>query len=173
MDTGSQVPVRFYTDTDVLGLEKFITSYSYYQKPIYHPIEFTAAVSYKFPSLLRRIIALVIDVIVMVLVFLSATILFELIGDVSQWFRAAVFIFMWYLYEPVLISYGCTVGQYFAKIRVRRQAHPEENIWLPYAFLRFSIKSLLGWITFITIPFSARKRAIHDLLSGSIMIVVK
>jgi hypothetical protein len=41
------------------------------------------------------------------------------------------------------------------------------------ALIRFLVKGLLGWLSFLTVTGSTRKRAIHDLLGGSIVMAAK
>ena len=74
-------------------------------------------------------------------------------------------------YEPFLTSYSRTIGQRLMNIRVRRHGNPNERISLFNAYLRCFIKDLLGWISFISIHFNSERRAIHDLASGSVMII--
>jgi uncharacterized RDD family membrane protein YckC len=73
-------------------------------------------------------------------------------------------------YEPLLTSYSRTLGQRLMKIRVGRQGNPKEKINLLNAYIRWFIKGLLGWISFVTIHFNQERRAIHDLASNSVMI---
>ena len=38
--------------------------------------------------------------------------------------------------------------------------------------IRYPVKLLLGWISFLTINSNPKRRAIHDLASGSVMIKI-
>jgi uncharacterized RDD family membrane protein YckC len=58
-------------------------------------------------------------------------------------------------------------------LTVRKFDDQSSNISIGKAFLRFIIKILLGWISFITVTSNKNKRAIHDLVSGSIVIYRK
>ncbi|MFQ5334671.1 MAG: RDD family protein [Flavobacteriales bacterium] len=165
---GREERVRFIPQRDVLGFEKFLAPVSYIP-PGFNLVECTYGNSL-LPSVLRRVVALIIDFLVIMLVFVLASIAFERLGEVPVWMRAFVFIFMWYLYDPVLTAYFVTLGQYVAGIRVRKYSDGSQRISLSMAIVRFIIKSPLGWISFITIPFTEGRRAVHDLLSGSIVL---
>jgi uncharacterized RDD family membrane protein YckC len=73
-------------------------------------------------------------------------------------------------YEPFLTSYSRTVGQRLMRIRVGKNDDPTQKISLINAYIRWFIKGLLGWISFIAIHFNNERRAIHDLASDSIMV---
>lgn len=125
---------------------------------------------YILPSLRTRYTSMLIDVLIIVLIALGATQLFETIGSVPNWIRAGMFLLVFLFYEPVLISLGCTIGQLLLNIRVRKFENPLKKLSLQMALVRFIVKAILGWLSFITIIFNVNRQAIHDLASGSIMI---
>jgi uncharacterized RDD family membrane protein YckC len=84
--------------------------------------------------------------------------------------RAILFISIWGVYEPVSMAMGSTVGNYLMKIRVRRFNNTEKRINIFQAYGRFIIKFLLGWLSFLTMGLNKEKRAIHDLMTGTIVI---
>jgi uncharacterized RDD family membrane protein YckC len=57
-------------------------------------------------------------------------------------------------------------------IRVRTVSKLE-RIFLLQAYLRIVVKIFLGFISFFSIIFSKRKRAIHDFASGTIVVAVE
>lgn len=127
-----------------------------------------------FPSLVTRIKALFIDVIVMLMVFTATTLFIDNFGDIPGFVKGFILIFMFYLYDPILTSVtGSTLGHRMMNLKVRRYAEPEKKISIGQAFLRFFIKGLLGWISFLTVTGNKHKRAIHDLASGSILLTNK
>ena len=126
-----------------------------------------------FPSLVTRIKALVIDVIVMLIIFTCTTLFIDAFGDIPEFVKGLIAVFMFYLYDPILTSFtGSTLGHKVMKLKVRKYADPEKRISLGQAFLRFIIKGFLGWISFLTVTGSKHKRAIHDMASGSIIMAV-
>lgn len=123
---------------------------------------------------MTRIKALFIDVVVMLLIFTATTLFIDTFGDIPSFVKGFILVFMFYLYDPILTSLtGSTFGHKAMKLKVRRYGDPEKKISLGQAFLRFFIKGLLGWVSFLTVIGNKRKRAIHDLASGSIMLTVK
>ena len=127
-----------------------------------------------FPSLVVRIKAVFIDVLIMLMIFTATALFIGSFGDIPDFAKGFILIFMFYLYDPVLTSfYGGTLGHKMMKLKVRKYANPEVNISLGQAFLRFFIKGFLGWLSFLTVTGNRRKRAIHDLASGSIILMDK
>jgi uncharacterized RDD family membrane protein YckC len=127
-----------------------------------------------FPSLVTRIKALFIDVIIMLIIFTCTTLFIDAFGDIPDFVKGLIAVFMFYLYDPILTSFtGSTLGHKVMKLKVRKYADPEKRISLGQAFLRFIIKGFLGWISFLTVTGSKHKRAIHDMASGSIIMAVK
>ncbi|HYG03609.1 MAG TPA: RDD family protein [Chryseosolibacter sp.] len=127
-----------------------------------------------FPNLVTRIKALFIDVVVMLAIFTATTIFIDTFGDIPNFVKGSIAIFMFYLYDPILTTYtGSTLGQKIMKLKVRRYQYPEKHISLTQALLRFITKGLLGWVSFLTVTGNKRKRAIHDIVSGSIVMKVR
>jgi len=126
------------------------------------------------PNLVVRIKALFFDVCVMLIVFTATALLIDSFGDISDFSKGFILIFMFYLYDPLLTSLtGSTLGHKLMKLKVRRYEQPERKISIWQAFVRFFIKGVLGWISFLTVTGTRHKRAIHDLASGSIILYDK
>jgi uncharacterized RDD family membrane protein YckC len=127
-----------------------------------------------FPTLVTRIKALFIDLVFILVIFTATSLFVDNIIDLPGFIKGFIFIFMIYLYDPVLISFtGSTLGHKMMKLKVKDYGDPERNLTLPKALLRFLIKGLLGWISFLTVTSNSHKRAMHDLASGSIVLVEK
>ncbi len=163
-------PVEFYQEKNVLGLdipklEEMDDNDN--SQTIPDPFE-----NIEYPSLLQRIQALFIDVVIIMAVFYCTSLLIDYFGGGPNWLRATIFIFMIYLYEPVLISFwGGTIGHKTLQLRVRSVKDPDKNLMFILALFRSFLKWFFGWLSFITITFNKRRRAIHDLGSGSIIIL--
>jgi uncharacterized RDD family membrane protein YckC len=124
----------------------------------------------KYPSLTDRIQSLFIDmVLIIALMFLFSNIL-ERYNHVPDWVRIALFAGLFVIYEPLAMATGCTRGNFIKGIRVRKNAESSRRINILQAFLRYPVKILLGWISFLTINSNPKRRAIHDLVSGTVMI---
>jgi uncharacterized RDD family membrane protein YckC len=123
-----------------------------------------------YPSLSDRIQSAFIDgVLIMVLMFVAAGVL-DKYENAPDWIRIVLFFGLWAVYEPLCTSLGCTLGNYMKGIRVRRYTNESKRINFFAAFVRYCIKMLLGWISFITIHFSPERRAIYDYVVGSVMV---
>ena len=125
-----------------------------------------------YPTLFRRYIATVIDGL---LAFAVIVIVGLLPGEGAAIGRTKflAFVVFGFWAEPMLTSHWCTPGQGLTGIRVRSNDDPEEHIGLGSAVLRLLVKSLLGWISFFTLPFTHRQRALHDIVANSVMIQVR
>jgi uncharacterized RDD family membrane protein YckC len=91
---------------------------------------------------------------------------------VPDWVRMAMFVGLFVVYEPLFMTLGCTLGNYIKGIRVRKVEDPSKKINILQAILRYPIKFMLGWLSFLTIGSNPQRRAIHDLVAGSVMIKV-
>lgn len=129
---------------------------------------------YRLPSLLARVKALVVDMLIVLAIFTLTTLVINVLGEVPDMARGLILVFMFYLYDPLLTSLtGATLGHRFMNLTVRKYAHPERRISFGQAFVRFLTKGLLGWLSFLTVTGNSCKRAIHDLVSGTIVLVDK
>jgi len=123
----------------------------------------------QLPSLVARIKAFFIDLLILLLVFATVSILIDMIGNVPSTVKGFIAVFMLYLYDPILTSFtGGTIGHKLMKLKIKQLQDPEKNISLLAALFRFLIKGMLGWLSFFTVTGNVNKRAIHDLASGSI-----
>jgi uncharacterized RDD family membrane protein YckC len=113
---------------------------------------------------------MLIDGIVILLLALGISTLLEKLGQVPDYARGILFVIVVVLYEPILVTIGTTVGQFFLNIRVRDFKNPGNKLAFPLVLLRFIVKIFLGWLSFITVTFNINRRAIHDFASGSIII---
>jgi uncharacterized RDD family membrane protein YckC len=172
-------PVEFYNEKDIFGFESpEVIDVKWKDtktetEPSRKPEAADPYKGYEFPSLLKRIQALLIDALIIILVFFVASNLFEIIGGAPEWLRGTILVFMLFLYEPVMVSaLGGSIGHRAISFRVKRIKNPDKNIIFFLALIRFIIKGLLGWLSFITVTKNKRMRAIHDIASGSIVIVI-
>ncbi|MEO5979796.1 MAG: RDD family protein [Chryseolinea sp.] len=124
---------------------------------------------YHFPSLLQRYKALFIDGFLM----MAALIAIMLLAD-GMYFRTEIMIIFALIllltYEPLLTAYSATVGQRLMKIKVVRNDDPYTRISLVNAYKRWFTKAVLGWVSFITINYEPRHRAMHDIASDSVVV---
>ena len=124
----------------------------------------------KYPQLADRIQSTFIDtILIVILMFVFANIL-DKFDNVPDWVRIIMFAGLFIVYEPLCMTSGSTLGNYLKGIRVRRSSDSTKRINIFQAIVRYPIKMLLGWVSFLTINSNPKRRAIHDLVSGSVMI---
>jgi len=122
-----------------------------------------------YPSLTDRIKSTMTDLLF--ILFLSSIIALALNNiNVPDWVRALLFISLLFIYEPVAQTLGCTLGNYIMGIRTRQSTNHSKGINIAQAYIRFIIKSLLGWVSFFTIYSNKKRRAIHDMAANSVVI---
>jgi uncharacterized RDD family membrane protein YckC len=123
-----------------------------------------------YPSLSDRVQSSFIDVVLIVILMFVASSVLDKYENAPDWIRIVLFFGLWAIYEPLCTTLGFTLGNYMKGIRVRRYTNESKRINFFAAFVRYCMKVLLGWISFITIHFNPEKRAIHDFAVGSVMV---
>jgi uncharacterized RDD family membrane protein YckC len=128
----------------------------------------------EYPELKTRVQSTFIDGILMLLLMFAAASILDKAGmgddEGGGMMKAIIFISIWGIYEPLSTTLGATAGNYLMKIRVRKADAAGKRINLLQAFVRFAFKFSLGWLSFLTIHFSEQRRAIHDIVAGSVML---
>lgn len=124
-----------------------------------------------FPDVSERVKAAITDSIVIGLFMLGVVSLFSNFNTVPDFVRISAFIFIFILYDPIFTSlFGGTIGHMLIGIRVKRESDEKRNILFPLAIVRFIVKAFLGIISLLTVYSSEKKKAIHDILVGSIVL---
>lgn len=125
----------------------------------------------KYGTLINRLKAILIDVLVVVGLCLIATAIFSRFGYVSDSVRMVVFIFIFLLYDPLFTSiFGATIGHLVIGLKIRRAKDITRKLIFPMALIRFIIKGTLGFVSLMTISTTKKNRAIHDLVAGSVVL---
>ncbi|SKB54987.1 Uncharacterized membrane protein YckC, RDD family [Sphingobacterium nematocida] len=122
-----------------------------------------------FPSLMDRMQSSLIDTGIILLTLYTCGLFYDSI-EAPDWLRAASLIFVFFLYEPVMQTMGGTVGNRIKRINVRKNEDFTKPINFFQALIRFVAKVFLGWISLLTIHGDIRKRAIHDMIAGTVMV---
>jgi len=124
----------------------------------------------QYPQLIDRIQSTFIDLILVVILAFVCSSILENYDNVPGWLRITLFVILFIAYEPLCTTFGFTLGNYMKDIRVRQSDDEARRINFVQAFIRYVVKLSLGWISFLTIHSNAKRRAIHDFISGSVMI---
>ncbi|QCX00144.1 RDD family protein [Aggregatimonas sangjinii] len=126
---------------------------------------------YHFANLPDRVKAAIIDSIILIVMMYGATQFLNMFSNVTNTVRMLIFILVFLLYDPLLISlFGGTIGHSKAGIIVKREADTSKNLALPSAILRFVIKISLGWISLLTVTGNKKRKALHDIAVGSLVL---
>jgi len=134
-------------------------------------IEPIDATEVHYPSLVRRVQPIFIDTMLIIIVMLSASVILNNIQNTPDWIRIALFVFLFFIYEPVFMAFTAgTIGNRLMGIQVKQAASEAKRPTLLQAYIRFVFKLFLGWLSFVTMHFNVQRRAIHDLTSKTVML---
>jgi uncharacterized RDD family membrane protein YckC len=126
-----------------------------------------------YPGVVERVKAIVTDSLVIIVFMFIASYVFSLFENVPDTARISAFVFIFLIYDPLFTSlFGGTIGHMFLGIRVKRESDESKNILFPLAIFRYIVKTLLGFISLLTISGNEKRRAIHDYLVGSVVVYV-
>ncbi|OXB07308.1 hypothetical protein B0A81_11185 [Flavobacterium plurextorum] len=123
----------------------------------------------KYPFLLERIQSILIDSILIIACMILISDVLSNFKNVPDWLRAVLLILI-FLYEPIMTTFGGTIANNIKRIQIRKNSDETQSINFFQAIIRYFFKLLLGWLSFITIFSSNKKRAVHDIISGTVMI---
>lgn len=126
----------------------------------------------EYPSLSERFQSIIIDqVFIVTLMFVfSATL--DKFAYAPDWIRIVLFFSIWGVYEPICMTFGCTIGNFVKRIRVKKFTEPTKKINIFQSYGRYIAKLLLGLLSFLTVTMDKERRAIHDMVASTIMIKV-
>jgi len=125
----------------------------------------------EYPELTKRIKAAVTDGIIIIIFMLVISDIFSSLESVPNAARIIASLFIFVLYDPICTSFFAgTIGHKVIGIRVKRESDEQKNISFAAAIIRFIIKALLGWISFLTIGSSPKRMALHDIAVKSVVI---
>src|SRR5690606_32850328 len=105
---------------------------------------------FEFPTLITRIQSSVIDFgVILIIIFVFSQLSDSI--NFPDWIRGFALLFVFILYEPSLQILGGTIGNRIKGINVRKNQDVERKINFFQALIRFIVKVLLGWVSFLTI----------------------
>ncbi|HTN22217.1 MAG TPA: RDD family protein [Pelobium sp.] len=125
----------------------------------------------EYPGVAKRVKAIFTDTVVMILFMMLFTALFAQFETVADEARILAIIFIFLLYDPLFTSFtGATIGHRLFGLRVRDEREPTKNISFFKAIVRFLIKAFLGWISLLTVHGNQKRKAMHDMVVGSVVV---
>lgn len=125
----------------------------------------------KYPFVLERIQSILIDSVLIVACMIIFSDILSNFKNVPDWLRGVLLVSL-FLYEPIATTFGGTIGNNIKGIRVRKNSDETKRINIFQALVRYFFKLLFGWLSFISIFSSSKKRAIHDIFSGTVMVKI-
>ncbi len=123
------------------------------------------------PTIPRRYATTFIDGTLFLAVFILPTMVLPE-GELSRVLRIGAIAAMLLLYDPIGTGRYVTLGQWMTGVRVR-DFKTGQRIGVLRAMGRIVVKAVMGFISFLMIPFTPGRRALHDLATGSIVIMAK
>ncbi|MFC5282794.1 RDD family protein [Pedobacter alpinus] len=127
----------------------------------------------EYPGVAKRVKALFTDMLLIILFMMLFTTLFAQFETVADEARIIAIVFIFLLYDPLFTSFtGATIGQRLFGLRVRDEQQPTKNINFFKALVRFLIKAFLGWISLLTVKGNEKRKAMHDMAVGSVVVEV-
>jgi uncharacterized RDD family membrane protein YckC len=136
------------------------------------PANANEATQNNYPFLSDRIQSTFIDTLFILALMIAGASILDKYENPPDWIRIALFFGLFTIYEPVCTAFGCTLGNYIKGIRVRDADGAKKRINIFQAVVRYFVKLLLGWVSFLTIHGNSQRRAVHDFAAGSVMIKV-
>jgi uncharacterized RDD family membrane protein YckC len=125
---------------------------------------------YCYPSLARRYKAMVIDASLLLIIMVATTLL---LGEHEDRFTILIGLAVALnFYEPIFSTYGGTLGQRLMRIRIRDYNRPFKPARLWQVYIRLWTKCLLGWLSALTVTRNREHRAIHDIASSTVVIML-
>jgi uncharacterized RDD family membrane protein YckC len=123
-----------------------------------------------YPRLVKRVRAVLIDSVLVPLSVLGTLFLGNEAGVSSGVGKVMLLVAPIFVLEPGLVALtGGTIGHHLQRIRVAT-LDGKRNINIFAATIRFIVKVLLGWLSFIVVLTTTKHQAVHDLLARSVVI---
>ena len=122
-----------------------------------------AASSPRYPRLLRRVRAGLIDSVILSVVVLTWWLLLGLLDSFPPSVRLAYPVLAFVLLEPVMVSFtGGSPGHHLMGVTIR-DAGTGRRIGMIRAAARFLLRGFFGWLSLLFVLTTARHQALHDL----------
>ncbi|MDB4923633.1 RDD family protein [Mucilaginibacter sp.] len=102
----------------------------------------------QYPPLIVRLQSIFIDTVFVIVCMMIIYLISDNFPGTPDWLRTFLFLGIFIFYEPICLTFGCTIGNYARQIRVKKFADTGSRINFPHAIIRYLVKVLLGWISF-------------------------
>lgn len=124
----------------------------------------------QFAPITRRIQAVIIDSVILLLLFFGVA-LFVSNTDLNSFVKIGIVAVPVLGLEPCFVSFtGASIGHHFQGLWIERKGSRKRlNFFL--AMIRFLVKNLLGWLSFIFILTTQKHQALHDIAADSVVVM--
>lgn len=124
-----------------------------------------------YPNVSDRVKAIITDSAVQLVFIILVSYCFSAFQKVPNEVKAITFGLIFLIYDPFFTSFfGGTLGHKMHSLKVKKASNQSQNISFFMAIIRFVFKTILGIISLLTISSNDERKAIHDKLSGSIVL---
>lgn len=124
-----------------------------------------------YPGVSARVKAIFTDSLILIVMMLVMSAVFSSFENVAEQLRILAMVFIFFLYDPIFTSLtGGTLGHRLMGLRVKDAADHKNNINFFQAFIRFLLKATLGWISLLTVQGNSKRKAMHDMAVGSVVV---
>ncbi len=124
-----------------------------------------------YPNIFDRVKAVLFDTVIIIGLMYVISLLFQAATGENTSLRIIAFATIWLIYDPLMTTiFGGTLGHQLIGLRVKSKKDESKNLNFFQAIIRYILKTLLGWISFITVSTKLNKQAIHDLAVSSVVI---
>jgi uncharacterized RDD family membrane protein YckC len=128
--------------------------------------------SIAYPRLLRRTKAVMTDAVILPVAVIASLFLGDALGVTNTSVKVASFVLPIFILEPGMVALtGGTIGHHLFGLRVAR-LDGKRRINLFAAIIRFAVKLVLSWVSFIVVLTTKKHQAVHDLLARSVVVHV-
>ena len=126
-----------------------------------------------YPSFLKRIMVMTINFMIIGIIFFTLVIFLNKFEIDDIYIVGDMFIVLVIILDPILITLtGGTMGHHLLKTKVLNNK-TNKNINLFLSVLRFIVKIFFGGLSFLFILITNKKRALHDIISNSVVVNVR
>lgn len=124
-----------------------------------------------YPDLFKRVKAIISDFFILLVIMIVVVLVFATFENVPDYVRGIAFLFVFVFYDPIFVSaFGGTIGHKLNGLSVKEDKNRNLNILFHLALVRFIVKTFLGWLSLLTVTGNEKKKAIHDMMVGSIVL---
>lgn len=126
----------------------------------------------EYPTILERVKSTLIDSVIIIALIILISEILNSFENVPDWIRTFLF-FLVFLYEPIMICLGGTLGNNKIGIRVRSNSNHSKKINIFQSLVRYFFKVMLGWVSLLLIILKAFMDITDDPKKGLLQVDIE